>query len=455
MATRREFLKNVGLGTSALTGLGLSRKTEKLENRENYNISEMIPAHLPRRLAICEWQWAWLTHAFYDEPYGQLRKVMQGMRERGYNTIRVDIGLDLCFDMQGNPRDEVEFMEQVPGYCSKIRVRDCRGGVRYKVLDRVLELFTLCREYGIFVIVTSWEYQTTSYLLKDSSLREEILNLPIEKRLMNLAYQHDRLLNVLKEKGLEKNIAFTEIHNEVNYSDFLQEAEGMKLHEEAIAYLRERHPDILISGDMGGPKVIQYVPDNSQVLDIHVYFGSIMYMENLYNKTVRHPEFDPRNPIKNPLLQKLLRDDYVPYNIFSKDVPYLTPKLIGRLWLTYNVDARKFDQYMLEKFDEYIDGMKKSAVRNLTLCADEGKKRNLPVVLDEGGYFSGPAESRWEESDKSLEYLDFVTDLAIKNEYWGFLPTTYNGPDMPLWHERSEWIRENCNRFISSAMKHQ
>ena len=180
-----------------------------------------------------------------------------------------------------------------------------------------------------------------------------------------------------------------------------------------------------------------------------------MYMENLYNKTIRHPDFDPQNPEIIPLLKELLRDDYVPYNIFSKDVPYLKPRLIARLWLTYNVDARKFDKYMLEKFDEYIDGMKKNAVNNLTICADEGKKRNLPVVLDEGGYFSGPVEARWEESDKSLEYLDFVTDLAIKNEYWGFLPTTYNGPDMPLWHERSEWIRENCNRFISSTMKHQ
>lgn len=204
---------------------------------------------------------------------------------------------------------------------------------------------------------------------------------------------------------------------------------------------------------MGSPKAIPYVPDNSQVFDIHVYFGSVMYMENLYNKTIRAQGFDPRNPKNNPLLKELLRDDYVPHDIFGKDVSYLPPKLISRLWLTYNLDVQKFDRYMLEKFDEYIDVMKKNAVGMLTLCADEGKKRNLPVVLDEGGYFSGPVEARWEESDKSLEFFDFVTDIAIRNDYWGFLPTTYNGPEMPLWHERPEWIRENCNRFLNSTVK--
>jgi len=56
--------------------------------------SPNLPGHLPKRLTISCWQWPWLTAALPDEPHADLEKVMVGLAERGFNTIRIDAGLN-------------------------------------------------------------------------------------------------------------------------------------------------------------------------------------------------------------------------------------------------------------------------------------------------------------------------------------------------------------------------
>jgi hypothetical protein len=124
-------------------------------------VSPNLPGHLPKRLTISCWQWAWLTAALPDEPYGDLEKVMVGPAERGFNTIRIDAGLNWCFQADESPRGEVEFCQLFKGYGSRHRVIYGRGGGRFDVLDRLISLMRLAKQYDIYVILSSWEYILT------------------------------------------------------------------------------------------------------------------------------------------------------------------------------------------------------------------------------------------------------------------------------------------------------
>ena len=184
---------------------------------------------------------------------------MAGLPERGFNSVRVEAGLNWCFRADGTPRGEMEFGSLFP----------------------------------VYVILTSWEYQDSNSLVADPKIRAEVMAVPEPQRFMALARHHDRLLRILEDKGLHKNIAYVEVLNEPDASKFPQGAEGKKLHQEAIAFLRDRHPDVLVSGDYCShdPSI---VPDNIQVYDQHVYVG--LYTTALYPQTVWRKDFDPANP---------------------------------------------------------------------------------------------------------------------------------------------------------------
>jgi hypothetical protein len=59
----------------------------------------------------------------------------------------------------------------------------------------------------------------------------------------------------------------------------------------------------------------------------------------------------------------------------------------------------------------------------------------------------------FEESEAGLEYFDYLTDLAIENDVWGFAFSTYNGPEMPVWWARQKWLTETNHRFLNGVVK--
>lgn len=451
--TRRTFLGEASL-TALSAGALLQGQSAAVASDEQSmapakSYQPTIPTHLPRRMALCSWQFAWLTSALPNEPYGDLEYVMKGLRERGYNAIRVDAGLDLCFHADGRPRGEVEFCQAVEGYSARFRVINCRGGGRNNVLKRVIRLMELAKAYNIYVILTSWEYAHTHWFIADRSLRAEIEGVPLDQRLMKLARHHDRLLRILKERDLARHIAYVEPHNEVNYCDLPKRQEGKRLHEQAIAFLRDRHQDILIAGDMGRHLPDQ-VPENTQVYDHHMYAGASIYFENLFKRTVSHPGFDPKNPRKSELLDYLLEEHIVEYEEFVLHTRELGKDWTNWFWLYHNLDISRFDRWMLERYAEYEPKLKRHA-RDLFAETYQGAvARNLPLALEEGGFFYGPLNSRWEESEAGLSYLSFLTDLAVEHQYWVFLPTTYNGPETPIWYAHPNWLRQNNTRFLES-----
>src|SRR5262245_44060463 len=68
-----------------------------------------IPVHLPDRLSICYYGWDWITAALPDEAFGDLERALLQSKERGYNCLRVEAGLNWMFDPQGNRRGKIKF----------------------------------------------------------------------------------------------------------------------------------------------------------------------------------------------------------------------------------------------------------------------------------------------------------------------------------------------------------
>jgi hypothetical protein len=401
-----------------------------------------LPKHLPKKLSIGMFIANWIAMATPDEPYHDLERAVVGLRARGFNAVRVETGLNWCFTADGKPRGEVEFCQWIAGYSDNLASANAKGGGRHDVLKRVVHLLELAKKNGVYVILTSWEYQDSSWLVADPKLRAEVMAIPQPKRFMHLARHHDRLLGILKAKNLHYNLAFIEVHNEPDYSEFPQGAEGKRLHEEAIAMLRDRHPDILVSGDYGShdPSI---VPDNIQVYDQHTYVG--LY-QSLFAATIQHSSFDPANPKKNELLRRLLKDPFVPYDQFMKAAQNVREFWRPIAWLYHNLDIPAFDVWILEQYQREKPQLNAAATKFFENDGKEAARRRIPAVCDEGGYWYPPLRSKFEITYPGLEMFELQVDLAIRNGYWGMMPTTYCGPEHPIW-QNAQWLRTINNRF--------
>jgi nicotinamidase-related amidase len=440
---RRQFLTTTA---KAIPALALANTTLRAAHAQTpsqkLQPAYTLPGHLPKKMSIGMFIANWIAMATPDEPYHDLARAVAGLRERGFNAVRAEVGLNWCFHADGPSRGEVEFCRWLPEHTDSLASCNAKGGGRHDILKRVVRLMELAKQHGVYVILTSWEYQDTTWLVADPKLRAEVMAVPQERRFMHLAKHHDRLLAILKEKDLHKNIAFVEVHNEPDYSEFPQGATGKRLHEEAIAMLRDRHPDVLISADYGShdPSV---VPENAQVYDQHTYVG--LY-QSLFAQTFQQKDFDPANPKTNELLRRLLKNDFVPYHEFMKVAQNIREFWRPIDWLYCNLDIPAFDTWILEQYDREKTQLNATAQRFFDGDAKEAARRGIPAVCDEGGYWYPPLKSKFEITYPGLNMFELQVALAIRNGYWGMMPTTYCGAEHPIW-QNVEWLRNINTRF--------
>lgn len=408
----------------------------------------VIPEHLPRRLSICCYLWSWIASGGPGEPYGDLEAACAGLAPRGFNCVRADVGLNWCFDLEGRPRGEMDFGPWIAGYGQNLRGAGQARGCRLNVLERVLRLLELARKYDFYVITTSWEYQDSSWHVADPTIRAQVMEYPLNDRFMLMARQHDRLLGLIKREGLQDRIAFVEVHNEPEFSEFPPMPEFLPQHTEAIAFLRERHPDLLVCGDFSSHNP-EIVPENSQVYDQHMYSGA-GWAFDFYHQTVLHPDFDPQNPRKLPLVDWLLKPDFTPWDEYMVPAQNIREFWRPISWLYDNLDNDRYDYWWFRTFGEWEPKIKQAAVDIFAKDAAEASRRGLPQVLDEGGIFCPPENSRFDESAAGRLYYEYMGDLAAEHGYWGFMPTTYCGPEQPIWQENPEWLAKINGKFLSS-----
>lgn len=168
--------------------------------------------NLPK-LAISFWIWVY-NRMGKDDVFHDLEQRFVELKERGFNCIRTDSGAGLLCAPDGTPRGELMLQEPFPGYSRLIRQMPTRGG-RCDVQKRVVELFELAKRYDVKVILSSWFYLHTFWFV-DERIHREMFALSPRQLFRHFAEEYDRLLNLLKEKGLDSQVAFVEIQNEAD-----------------------------------------------------------------------------------------------------------------------------------------------------------------------------------------------------------------------------------------------
>lgn len=219
-----------------------------------------------------------------DNPYADLDSALRSIRDRGFNTIRLDSGAG-CFSLpSGEPRPQPVWVHPPFGrYSACVRqssVIQSRRSVDLKA--RLTELLRAARKYDLKIILSSWMLIHTYWIL-DRSFVEPVFALSPLEKIAYFARELDGILSQIREQGMIDRVAFAEILNEFDGLDFcggynasLPEEEAVRIrqaHEKAIEGLRARHPDVLFAYDsFSAYPQESLIPRNIDVLNFHLYY---------------------------------------------------------------------------------------------------------------------------------------------------------------------------------------
>jgi len=420
------------------------------------------------RLTISFWIWG-IFNTKSNPYYDDLETRMVELKARGFNCIRLEAGAGLCHDKDGRPRGELTFQETIPGE----HMRMFRGGAdrfmagRCDPLKRLIALCTAAKRYEVRVILSSWYYLHT-FWQTDEAINAELLGLPAAERFMYFARALDYILRELEQRGLQETIAFAEIFNEADGLDFLgaygektQPKEQLNLwrswHEDALEFLKTRHPGIRFALDTYTPWVNpEHVPRNMQVWNFHSY-----YMWSVYDVLERALSWDWNSPLEKPIIgdsiRRFLRRDPVPFRVILEcrgNRPPIAFDWYQRVWLYRNLDPAampEVDRMLEENLQKNLAHFKRQAEDGV---AQAVKLRDLhypgvPLVLGEGVTYCAHADMRWEErSDAYWEVVEHAARAYRAHGLWGSMVRTNSGPEDPVWHEYPDRLRRVNEAFL-------
>jgi hypothetical protein len=389
------------------------------------------------------------------------------------------MGLNWMFDLQGRRRGKVRFTNWVPGFSSNLHCVDAKGGGEHDIFERVMRLFEITAKYDIFVIATSWEYQDSISQLDDLRIRKEILAVPYNERLSLLARQYDRLLTELRQRGLHKRIAQVELINELNQPPILCSTSKLAaqtvdewvsgeiptpacktdavraLASEAVAYVRARHPDLLVTVDglVACTGFETLYPENAQVADHHVYCDGVSqaFWEKCGLTGIVRGQ--PPDSKMNPFLKSVLKPKYSGWNEVIRQADRVRQDWWGIVWLYANLDNDKFDRWCLAHFAEYEKRIKHSIEKQFTCAAEFASLRNLPLIVDEGFILYPPLHSRFVMTPEGRRSEELGVNAAISTHHWGVMATGYFRPDTPAWKhdDQCHWVNGLNRRILAST----
>ena len=414
---------------------------------------EKIPSHLPKKLTISFPIWA-LYDTGSGGAYHDVDKIMIEHRERGFNCMRFDDGAGLMHDINGNPRGEVYFGRAFGKYDDVLRQFGSTGTPgTVDLKKRLIDLFRAAKRHGVYMILSSWYYLHT-FWFADSEICRELDAIPAEDRFFAFAKFLHYILLELEKEGLDTQVAFAEIFNEADGLHFVdgygskrrsdeEIAFFRKKHEEAIAWLKERHPQILFAYDTYNVRPdMRQIPENLEVFNFHNYFMWHIYREAIENDTT------------------LLRDDRIPIEAIraaaKKDFP-IEEGWCQRAWFynnllpsNYGLANARGRKFMEDNRDNILDNLRKRCeyLKNLF----DGTLSGLPIVSGEGFTYCGSYVMNFEEySDTAWEIVAEMMKLYSELGLWGTVVRTCCGPEDPVWSTHPHKLLEMNRLFLENG----
>ncbi|SFS55697.1 Sugar-binding cellulase-like [Paenibacillus sp. 453mf] len=184
--------------------------------------------------------------------------------------------------------------------------------------------------------------------------------------------------------------------------------------EEAVGYLRERHPDILITASytLNEAYSKSYVARNLQVAHFHLYIKGVL------NELMDLAGLNDDKLFPNPFVQSLLRDDAPPFEDWT------LPK--GQEW----------------RMEGNPVGMK------LIYLHDWVRHNGIPVVIGEGYVGYTPLNASFEEGPGGKYIAEYAIRKGMALGFWGMTLCSNCAPHHPFWADipwQQRWNRFNLD----------
>jgi hypothetical protein len=417
----------------------------------------------PDRLTISFWIWGLFDsspNGYFDHLEGRLHE----LQERGFNCIRLEAGAGLCHDREGRRRGALTFQEALPGgHMRTIRQMDRFLPGTCDPLERLIRLCTAAKRTGVRIILSSWYYLHTNWFT-DDAIDRELQGLPWPERFAYFARALDRILGELKQRDLHGVIAFAEIMNEVDALEYVcgHQRRGLpkttleefrNWHEEALAGLRHRHPDILFALDTAGAAPVdELMTRNAQVWNFHHY-----YLWPVYDLLERGVTWEGGQPTATAPVRRFLRRELLPFPALRGCRGERRPiwdDWYRRIWVYRNLDPAALpalEQALQEDLAKNIALYKSKVDEGLAqaLALRARVLPGVPFVLGEGASYCADTRLRWEErSDAYWEVVEHAARTYREHGAWGTVVRTNSGPDDPTWLEYPERLRRVNEVFL-------
>ncbi|WP_407320353.1 cellulase-like family protein [Isoptericola halotolerans] len=407
-----------------------------------------VPAHLPQRLTITLWDFSWYTQAGPGDPYEDLDAAVADAAALGYNAIRIcaaplllcgDLGLD---DQAGAL--EVQGLGPSPdgGYFGRrTRWYDAPGGYTTDLRERLLALFEAARRHGIVVVLASWEYQQSPAFAASSAWYEAIDAVPLDQRYAALAGAWDRMIGWLTAHGFREQIALVELHNEVDFSILPALDQGVP----ALRWLRERHPDLVITASYGKPPhlAMHQVPDWLGAAQFHVYSYGVLdaLQQRLDIRSEGSADFPDAE------LARMLRDDAPDVADYGRaaDWKYRATVVTDQMIYGYDwIDPEAWDAWLTEHYPPYEAVMLREIESRTIAIARWARWQGVPAVVGEGWVGYTPLHGTFEESATGRALAEHGIDTALEHGMWGVVLCSNAAPHHPMWEQRDWQARVNA-----------
>lgn len=299
------------------------------------------------------------------------------------------------------------------------------------MLARLLELFAAARRHGFVVILASWEYQQSASFAADPAWWRAIDAIPVGERLPRLAAAADAMLRFLDDHDFADLIAFTELHNEIDFS-LVGGLDAAAL--EAIQAVRDAHPGQLVTASWGKPPHLDMaqIPAGIDVAQFHIYsYGVLDALQSLIDLRAHGSDGFP-----NAMLQSLLLPDAPGFAEYGMPEPWkleatvITDQMIyGYDW----IDTDRWDLWLYENYALHREAMQREIESRLAAVAAWADRAGMPHVIGEGWIGYTPLGGQFEEGPVGRSLAEHGIRTALENGAWGMVLCSNAAPHHPMW----------------------
>ena len=420
---------------------------------------------LPRKLTLTMWDFSWYTMTLPGEPYHDLAARFQEAVDRGYNTVRICAMPFLLFTAEGKRPGPLHF-GSLGEVGQRTRWYNCRGGAELDGHAHLLELFRQAKAHGVYIMLSSWEYQQSPSFLAYPALRDELAAIAPKERFMAIARSMDQLIRYVKAEGYGSQIVYAELHNEVEFGQLTAVGEEQGINgtdtpklveamqpyiEEAVDYLRQQHPDILMTASYtlneAYPKA--YVARNMQVAHYHLYIKGVL--NELMDAAGLN---DEQMSFPNAFVQSLLREDAPPFEEWTLPAGQEwrmegNPVGMKLIYLHDWADPDKWDLYLYDRYGAHKLAMLQKADMRLEEAHEWAAHSGIPVVIGEGYVGYTPLHAGFEEGPVGKFIAEYSLRKGMALGFWGMTLCSNCAPHHPFWNDIA-W-QQKWNKFILEA----